>query len=73
MVKRRASWKGILRVVTDANEVWTTAGAATFYGPDKRLHDRTLCMVARQGDQEVYSHYDVHSLYGWSETIVTHR
>ncbi|UJR12095.1 hypothetical protein I4U23_016273 [Adineta vaga] len=42
-----------------------------------RLSDRTLCMAAVQGeinsnvDKAMYRHYDVHSLYGWSETKPT--
>ena len=30
-------------------------------------------MNAIQGDNEEYRHYDVHSLYGWSESVVTQR
>ncbi|CAN8010658.1 unnamed protein product, partial [Ixodes pacificus] len=47
--------------------------AATSYGSDERLNDRTLCMVGQHGDNERHSHYDVHSLYGWSQTVVTHK
>ncbi|ESP05177.1 hypothetical protein LOTGIDRAFT_102400, partial [Lottia gigantea] len=36
-----------------------------------RLSDKTLCLVGRQGDRGQYSHYDVHSLYGWSQTMPT--
>lgn len=32
-----------------------------------------MCMSAVQGDQGQYSHYDVHSLYGWSETKPTYE
>ncbi|CAN7939279.1 unnamed protein product [Ixodes hexagonus] len=45
----------------------------TIYGSDKRLNDRTLCMVGEHGDNDKYFHYDVHSLYGWSESVVTHE
>ncbi|XP_028402531.1 maltase-glucoamylase, intestinal-like [Dendronephthya gigantea] len=34
------------------------------------LADKTVCMSATQGGG-LYRHYDVHSLYGWSQTIVT--
>ncbi|CAF0824122.1 unnamed protein product, partial [Didymodactylos carnosus] len=36
-----------------------------------RLSDHTLCMVAPQGENRLYRHYDVHSLYGWSQTKPT--
>ncbi|CAF2718675.1 unnamed protein product [Rotaria sp. Silwood2] len=42
-----------------------------------RLSDRTLCMSALQGElnsmtgRPKYRHYDVHNLYGWSETRET--
>ncbi|CAF1350959.1 unnamed protein product [Rotaria sp. Silwood1] len=42
-----------------------------------RLSDRTLCMSAHQGEKNsmtgeaIYRHYDVHSLYGWSQTKPT--
>ncbi|ROT64560.1 hypothetical protein C7M84_017494 [Penaeus vannamei] len=36
-----------------------------------RLSDKTLCMVARQGEERELRHYDVHNLYGWSETKPT--
>ncbi|XP_063595395.1 maltase-glucoamylase-like [Penaeus indicus] len=45
--------------------------AASVWGEDKRLSDKTLCMVARQGDDRELSHYDVHNLYGWSEALPT--
>ncbi|CAF2829151.1 unnamed protein product [Rotaria sp. Silwood2] len=37
------------------------------------LSDKTLCMIGEQADGQgkIYHHYDVHSLYGWSETIAT--
>ncbi|CAF3691355.1 unnamed protein product [Adineta steineri] len=37
------------------------------------LSDKTLCMIAEQrdGHGKVYNHYDVHNLYGWSETLAT--
>ncbi|CAF1261434.1 unnamed protein product, partial [Rotaria sordida] len=42
-----------------------------------RLSDRTICMTALQGeinpttDRPKYRHYDIHNLYGWSETRAT--
>ncbi|XP_046544792.1 LOW QUALITY PROTEIN: sucrase-isomaltase, intestinal-like [Haliotis rubra] len=48
--------------------------AAFNYDNDKadgRISDKTLCMVARQGQNDEYRHYDVHSLYGWSQTMST--
>ncbi|CAF0867380.1 unnamed protein product [Adineta ricciae] len=37
------------------------------------LSDKTLCMIGEQNDGrgKIYKHYDVHNLYGWSETIAT--
>lgn len=46
--------------------------AATAYGADNRLSDKTICMAGIQGDQKSYRHYDVHSLYGWSQAVATH-
>src|SRR6266487_6821002 len=36
-----------------------------------RLSDKTICMVTKQGESNEMNHYDVHSLYGWSETRPT--
>ena len=36
-----------------------------------RISDKTICMVATQGNNAEYRHYDVHSLYGWSQTQPT--
>ncbi|KAK7100863.1 probable maltase-glucoamylase 2 [Littorina saxatilis] len=43
--------------------------------PDSRkaLSDKTVCMNGVQGDRGQYRHYDVHSLYGWSQTAPTQR
>lgn len=37
------------------------------------LADKTLCMIGEQTDANgvVYHHYDVHNIYGWSETVAT--
>ncbi|KAL4237199.1 hypothetical protein ACF0H5_005579 [Mactra antiquata] len=42
-------------------------------GIQGRLSDKTICMISRQGKYGQYKHYDVHSLYGWSETYPTFR
>ena len=34
------------------------------------LADKTVCMSAIQNGGQ-YRHYDVHSLYGWSQTVIT--
>ncbi|KAK7085835.1 hypothetical protein SK128_017032, partial [Halocaridina rubra] len=47
--------------------------AATVWGMGKRLSDKTLCMSGLQGENSEYRHYDVHNLYGWSETEPTLR
>nr|KAG5714021.1 hypothetical protein BaRGS_020349 [Batillaria attramentaria] len=36
-----------------------------------KLSDKTLCMVGVQGESGEYRHYDVHNLYGWSETPIS--
>ncbi|OWF38082.1 sucrase-isomaltase, intestinal-like [Mizuhopecten yessoensis] len=36
-----------------------------------RISEKTICMVARQGKDNSYLHYDVHSLYGWSQSKPT--
>jgi maltase-glucoamylase len=40
-------------------------------GVTPRLSDKTICLSSAQGDGGIYRHYDVHSLYGYSETIPT--
>ena len=39
----------------------------------KRLSDKTICMVGKQGPDDEFLHYDVHNLYGWSQTEPTNR
>ncbi|XP_065352760.1 maltase-glucoamylase-like [Cloeon dipterum] len=41
---------------------------AAWINPGKRMSDKTVCMTATQSG---YRQYDVHSLYGWSETSPT--
>ncbi len=36
-----------------------------------QLSDFTTCMTTLQGENNEYMHYDVHSLYGFSETKAT--
>jgi hypothetical protein len=39
-----------------------------------RLSQNTLCMISKQGnDNASYYHYDVHSLYGHSQSISTSK
>ncbi|XP_042208906.1 probable maltase-glucoamylase 2 isoform X2 [Homarus americanus] len=45
--------------------------AITAWGQGKRLSERTLCMVGLQGEERQLRHYDVHNLYGWSQTLPT--
>ena len=40
---------------------------------EARLSDNTLCMIAVQGVNSSYMHYDVHSLYGASQIYPTLR
>lgn len=41
-------------------------------GNESLLHEGTLCMSCIQGeDDQQYRHYDVHSIYGWSQSQVT--
>ena len=42
-------------------------------GPKMRLSDRTICMAAKQGEDDQYYHYEVHNLYGYTESAVTQR
>jgi maltase-glucoamylase len=37
------------------------------------ISDKTLCMIGEQtnGQGKTYHHYDVHNLYGWSQTMST--
>ncbi|KAG1696097.1 Sucrase-isomaltase, intestinal [Nymphon striatum] len=44
--------------------------AAYVRGQKGRLSQKTLCMIGEQDDGKK-RHYDVHSLYGWSQTLPT--
>ncbi|XP_076462037.1 sucrase-isomaltase, intestinal-like [Babylonia areolata] len=52
---------------------YRTGAAFGFDTPSRRgrLSDKTLCLSAVQGQHHQYRHYDVHSLYGWSQTEPT--
>nr|XP_045621913.1 sucrase-isomaltase, intestinal-like [Procambarus clarkii] len=40
----------------------------------KKISDHTICMSGNQTDgTSTYLHYDVHSLFGWAETVTTYR
>ena len=39
----------------------------------RNISDKTICMVGVQGENDEYKHYDVHNLYGWSQTEPTLR
>ena len=36
-----------------------------------RISDKTICMRNLQGQNNEFIHYDVHSLYGWSQSKPT--
>ncbi len=46
---------------------------ATQYSNETRISDKTLCMRGLQGENDEFIHYDVHNLYGWSQTEPTLR
>jgi len=46
---------------------------AAHTGTVKRLSDKTICMITKQGDDGEFLHYDVHSLYGYTEAIATKK
>ncbi|KAK8727326.1 hypothetical protein OTU49_009816, partial [Cherax quadricarinatus] len=53
---------------------YPTMVARTTDNESKRLSEHTLCMSASQTDGTMtYMHYDVHSLYGWSEAVATYK
>ncbi|XP_022245024.1 sucrase-isomaltase, intestinal-like [Limulus polyphemus] len=45
--------------------------AAYAYGKDVRLSDKTVCLAGTQGNNDMYRHYDVHSIYAWGQVIAT--
>ena len=44
---------------------------ASHFGSDTKISDKTLCMRGIQGENDEFIHYDVHNLYGWSQTEPT--
>ena len=44
---------------------------ATMFGKETRLSDKTICMRGMQGENDEYLHYDVHNLYGLSQSEPT--
>lgn len=46
---------------------------ARLHGSRVRISDKTICMNARQrlSDTKELAHYDVHSLFGWSQSQPT--
>ncbi len=41
------------------------------YGDETLISDKTICMTTVQGEKNQFKHYDVHNLYGWSQTEPT--
>ena len=42
------------------------------FGKRKKISDATICMTALQGEvNNEFAHYNVHNLYGWSQTEPT--
>jgi hypothetical protein len=41
------------------------------YSKETLISDKTICMTNLQGEKDEYTHYDVHNLYGWSQTMPT--
>lgn len=40
-------------------------------GQIRRISDKTICMKSLQGENDEYIHYDVHNLYGLTQTKPT--
>ncbi|XP_050693743.1 sucrase-isomaltase, intestinal-like [Eriocheir sinensis] len=54
--------------------VYPTRTVLSGVNQNKRITDHTLCMTASHTDgNNTWLHYNVHSLYGWSETVPTYR
>nr|XP_053632508.1 maltase-glucoamylase-like isoform X2 [Cherax quadricarinatus] len=68
--ENRESWS-----LSCPNSTWDDPpypiAAASTWGQGKRMSDKTLCMVGLQGEERELRHYDVHNLYGWSQTRPT--
>ena len=37
----------------------------------RRMSDKTICMINLQGEKDEYKHYDVHNLYGLTQSKTT--
>ena len=44
---------------------------ATMHGNETRLSDKTICMTTEQGENNEYKHYDVHNIYGLTQSLPT--
>lgn len=48
--------------------------AARPFGERKRISDKSICMISRQGEiTNEFNHYNVHNLYGWSQSEPTQQ
>lgn len=47
--------------------------ASFIFRKNNKLSDKTLCMSARQGDNDEHKHFNVHNLFGHSEAIPTYE
>ena len=54
----------------DEYELVKTKASYLYKDPNK-LSDKTLCMCGQHGENNQYKHFDVHNLYGLSESIPT--
>lgn len=34
-----------------------------------KLSDKSICMIGRQGENDEFKHFDVHNMYGYTESI----
>ncbi|XP_067946524.1 sucrase-isomaltase, intestinal-like [Watersipora subatra] len=53
------------------NPPYKTKACHIYPGELRNLSDKTICMAGLQGENNEYRHYDVHNLYGWSQTEPT--
>ena len=47
--------------------------ASYLFRENNKLSDKTLCMTGLQGEKDQYMHFDVHNLYGYTESIPTYE
>ena len=55
----------------DTDELVKTK-ASYLYRSDNKLSDKTLCMSGVQGENDEYTHFNVHNMYGLMESIPTY-